>query len=612
VTVRNLDKLFAPRSVAVVGATDRPGSVGTVVLRNVLSCGFKGEIYPVNPNRKSVSGLKCYPSAESLPAIPELAIICLPPGAVAGSISDFAKRGTKAAIVLTAGLDRALTADGQKVTKAILEAARPQLMRILGPNCIGLLVPGVGLNAGFAHVPAMSGRIAFVSQSGALCTIVLDWAKAHGIGFSHFVSLGESLDVDMGDVIDYLASDPGTDAILLYVESLKQARKFMSASRAASRNKPVIAIKVGRSALGAKAATTHTGALAGNDAAFSAAFDRAGIVRVDSVEELFETVEVLAKAKRVKGERLAIVTNGGGPGVIAVDELVKRGGQLADLSKATTDALDKVLPPTWSKANPIDIIGDGGPARFAAALRLALAEPNADAVLALYSPTAVAPPGDVAEATIEAARGTDKPVLCGWLGGETVAQARTAIGRAGIAQYETPEAGIRAFCRLVEFHRKQKTLLEVPASSEADVTPPLAEVRRLISDVLESKREIMTAPETRRILSAYRIPTASCLVASNVEEAASAADSLGYPVALKILSPEITHKSDVGGVVLNLADREAVRGAATAMLERVAASRPAARLTGFTVEPMVQRMHAYELLVGVSNDPIFGPVIVFG
>ena len=423
-TTRNLDRLLRPRSVVLIGATDRPGSVGAQVLDNLLHGGFQGPIWTVNPNRSTVAGLRCYPDVGTLPETPDLAVVCTPPPAVAPAVAALADRGTKAVVILTAGLDREILSDGRTVRQAVLDAARPKLLRILGPNCVGLLVPDVGLNASFAHVPAEAGGIAFVSQSGALCTVVLDWARSRSIGFSHFISLGDSIDVDFGDVIDYLAGDPRTRSIMLYVESVKQARKFLSASRAAARNKPIVAIKVGRSAEGARAATTHTGALAGNDDVFSAAFRRAGIVRVEGIEELFEAVETLARLKPPMGDRLAILTNGGGPGVIAVDALIGRGGCLAELSPGSMKRLDEFLPATWSRGNPIDIIGDADQERFARALKVLLDDPGVDAVLSLYAPTAIVSALDTARAVIATAAGSPKPQLVSWLGGDTVAATR--------------------------------------------------------------------------------------------------------------------------------------------------------------------------------------------
>jgi acetyltransferase len=612
VSIRNLDRMFRPGSVALIGATDRPGSVGAQVLRNLQTGGFQGSLFPVNPKRASVGGLRCYPTVASLPEAPDLAVICTPPAGVPASVAALGNRGTKAAVILTAGLNQHKEIDGRTVRQEVLEAAQPHFLRILGSNSIGLLVPGIGLNASFAHVPAQRGNVAFVSQSGALCTVVLDWAQSRGIGFSHFISLGDSIDVDFGDVIDYLAGDHSTKSILLYVESVKQARKFMSAARAAARNKPIVAVKAGRSALGARAAASHTGALAGNDAVFSAAFRRAGIVRVDGVEELFEAVETLSRVRAPAEDGIAILTNGGGPGVVAVDALMERGGRLASLGAATISSLDQILPSTWSRGNPVDIIGDADGGRFAGALDVVVRDPEVSAVLVLYSPTAMVSATKTAEAIIETAAKTEKPILAAWLGGTSVAAARRLLSSAGIASYETPESAVRGFQRLIEYRRSQAALLQVPAQAEVNIAIDRREARSAIQDVLDQGRREMTGPESRQVLQAYGIPFAKSVTASDADAAARVADAIGYPVVLKVLSPDIGHKSDIGGVALNLRDSSAVRRAGDEITERARRLRPDAQLAGFTVEQMVERPKAHELLVGATTDRIFGPVIAFG
>lgn len=611
-SIRNLDKLFAPQSVAVIGATDKPGRVGKVVLRNVVSGGFKGAIWPVNPKYRRLDGLDCYPSIATLPAAPDLAVICTPPDTVPRLVAELGAKGGKAAVVLTAGLNAEKLRDGRTLAQAALDAARPHLLRLLGPNCLGLLVPGIKLNASFAHTAAEPGRLAFVSQSGALCTIVLDWARGHGIGFSHFVSLGESADVDFGDVLDYLAGDGQTRAILLYIESVKHARKFMSAARAAARSKPIVAVKSGRNARAAQAAASHTGALAGGDDVYSAALRRAGILRVDGVEELFDAVETLAQLRRLPGERLAIVTNGGGPGVMAVDKLIQYGGTLADLSPETLAKLDKALPPTWSHANPVDIIGDAGRERYAAALEAVLADPDVDAVLAMHCPTAVIDSLDAAEAVIAAAKTTQKNILACWSGGPAVAAAHKAFDAAGVIAFETPDAAARAFAHMNEYRRNLRNLMQIPPELPEDFTPDHAAVRAVIDKAMAEKRSLLNEVEAKRILAAYGIPTVPTEAVDSSQAAMSAARRLGYPVALKILSPDISHKSDVGGVALNLEDVAEVRAAAEAMLARVKRLKPDARIDGFTVQPMVRRARAHELIVGALTDPIFGPAIMFG
>lgn len=611
-TVRNLDKLFAPRSVAVIGASERPARVGTVVLRNVMQGGFRGDIWPVNPKYRKLEGVTCYPSVRALPRAPDLAVICTPPPTVPDLIAALGEAGCRAAVVLTAGLARERLPDGRTLQQASLDAAKPHLLRILGPNCVGLLVPGLQLNASFAHANALPGQLAFISQSGALCTIVLDWANQRRIGFSHFVSLGDSADVDFGDTLDYLAADPQTRAILLYIESVTHARKFMSAARAAARTKPIVAVKSGRNARAAKAAASHTGALAGGDDIYSAALRRAGILRVDGVEELFDAVETLARSRKLPGERLAIITNGGGPGVMAVDKLVEYGGVLADLAPETMAELDRLLPPTWSHGNPVDIIGDAPSERYAAALQAVLKDPGVDAILVMHAPTAIVPSIEPARAVIEAVRGTAKNILTCWSGGEAVMQARQAFADAGLVSLETPDAAMRAFTHMVEYRRNMKNLMETPDELPSDLQPDQATVREIIETAMRENRSMLNEIEAKRILAAYGIPAVPTEAASSPETAVTAASLFGFPVALKILSPDITHKSDIGGVALNLRSEAELQTAAEAMLQRVKRRRPEARIDGFTVQPMIRRPRAHELIVGALTDPIFGPAIMFG
>jgi len=611
-TVRNLEFFFRPRSIALVGASDRPHSVGGTVLRNLLAGGFAGPIMPVNPRHRELGGLEVHATVADLPQVPELAVICTPPATVPGLIEELGARGTRAAIVITAGLG-AKAADGAMTLKeAMLAAAGRHLLRILGPNCIGLLVPGIGLNASFAHVDALPGSVAFVSQSGALVTAVLDWAKSRGIGFSKFVSIGDSADVDFGDLIDHLASDPETSAILLYVESIHAARKFMSAARAAARNKPVIVVKSGRVAEGAKAAASHTGALAGADDVYDAAIRRAGMLRVLTTEELFDAVETLARAKPLGGERLAIMTNGGGPGVMATDALVLDHGRLAGLAPATLGRLDAFLPATWSHGNPADIGGDAPVERYVQTLRVLLDAPECDAILFLHCPTAIVASADIASAVAPIAREARKPLFACWLGGDAVQEARRIFAGAGIPDYDTPENAVHAFLQVVEYRRNQELLLEVPPARTAGVAPDRARARAAVDRALREGGRILSEADSKTVLAAYGVPIVETRIVAGVDEAVRSAGELGYPVALKILSPQITHKSDVGGVALDLETADAVAAAARAMRERVQRARPDATLAGFTVQRMVRRPDAHELIVGVTTDPVFGPVILFG
>jgi acetyltransferase len=604
-SIRNLEFLFQPASVAVIGASARPHSVGATVLANVLQGGFTGPVWPVNPKYDRLGGLAAYHRVGDLPQAPELAVICTPPATVPGLVEELGRKGCRAAVVITAGLDAAQKA-------AMLAAARPHLLRILGPNCVGLLVPGIGLNASFAHMPALPGRLAFVSQSGAMVTGILDWARSRNIGFSRFVSLGDSCDADFGDVLDYLATDRDTQAILLYMEDVRSARKFMSAARAAARSKPVLVVKAGRFAEGARAAHSHTGALAGADAVYDAAIRRAGMLRVLTTEDLFDAVETLAGGRAPAGERLAILTNGGGPGVLATDALAGSGGTLAELAPATLRKLDLVLPATWSHANPLDIIGDAPGRRYSEALQALLQDPGVDAVLVMHAPTAIVPPTEVAQAVAAAARDARCHVLSCWLGGDAMAPARRVLSQAGVASYDTPEDAVAGFMQMVNYRRAQQLLMEAPAAAAGDFRPDQARARRVIADALACGRAMLSEPEAKEVLACYGIPVVQTAIADRVEAAVLLAGRIGYPVALKILSPDITHKSDVGGVVLDLETPEAVRAAAQAMRERLHAAHPAAHLRGFTVQAMARRPGAHELIAGASCDPVFGPVILFG
>jgi len=619
-SIRHLDSLLQPRSVAVIGASDRPGSVGATVWRNLCQGGFGGALYAVNREHDTVDGVKAWASVAALPHAPELALICTPPAGVAGLIRQLGERGTRAAIVMTAGLTAA-----QK--KAVLTAARKHVLRILGPNCLGLLAPHHGLNASFAQLPAAPGTLAFVSQSGALATAMLDWAQPRGVGFSQVVSLGEHADVDFGDLLDYLGSDAHTHAILLYIESIQAPRKFMSAARAAARNKPVIVVKTGRSPHGQQAAASHTGALAGSDIVFDAAIRRAGMLRVDTLQDLFTAAATLAhfRTPPVRGlseelrtalDCLTLVTNGGGAGVLAADAAAQAGIELALLSPQTLEALHAVLPANWSHNNPVDIIGDAPVERYVAALKILLDDATTGTVLFMHAPTAIVPSAEIAQALlplVQAVPGRLQRLLACWMGDPSVRAARTAFQDAGIPCYDTPEEAVRAFAMLRNYRQNQALLLEAPPAAG---TPPVADlqpVHAMVARVLADRREWLTEPEAKAVLQACGIPVVATVVtAVSPREVVAAAQHIGYPVALKILSPQITHKSDVGGVTLDIADDAALSTAAAAMLARVVLHQPGAEVTGFTVQRMVRRPRALELIVGAHVDPLFGPVVLFG
>ncbi|MBL8341427.1 MAG: bifunctional acetate--CoA ligase family protein/GNAT family N-acetyltransferase [Rubrivivax sp.] len=620
-SIRHLDDLFDPASVAVIGASTRAGSVGYTVWRNLKAGGFAGPLWPVNSGHASVQGDKAYARVADLPATPALAVICTPPATVPGLIAELGERGTRAAIVTTAGL----TAEQRQ---AMLDTARRYVLRILGPNCLGLLSPPVKLNASFAPDHIAAGPLAFVSQSGALATAMLDWARARGIGFSRVVSLGEGSDVDFGDMIDWLASDAATRAVLLYAESLTAARKFMSAARAAARNKPVLVVKAGRSMAGQMAAASHTGALAGSDQVFDAAIRRAGMLRVDSLQDLFVAAETLARFKpSLRGgsaesiARVTLVTNGGGAGVLGADAAAQLGLELATLSPETLAALEAGLPANWSRANPVDIIGDAPVERYVHTLKTLLTAPETGTVLFMHAPTAIVPAREIAAALVPVLAESPGRLASVWLGHGAVAEARSLFNVAGIPVYDTPEQAVKALAMLANYRRNQDQLLEAPAdppppppgTETASAEDEARSVRELVDAALAAGREMLTEPEAKALLKAAGIPVVPTrsVIATPIA-AAAAATALGFPVVLKILSPQITHKSDVGGVVLDLGSPAEVVEAATRMLQRVSERRPEATVEGFTLQPMVRRPKALELIAGTHVDALFGPVILFG
>ena len=611
-SIRNLDALFEPATIALVGASNRPGSVGAVLARNLFEGGFKGPILAVNPHERAIRSTLNYRSVAELPLAPDLAVISTPPQAVPALIDELGARGCRAAVVITAGFGEGDRADGHELMQAMLDAARPHLLRIVGPNCLGFMSPHIGINASFAHLTPHDGDIAFLTQSGAMATSVLDWASARGIGFSHIVSLGSMSDVDFGDLLDYLAMDGKTRAILLYVESVTHARKFMSAARMASRTKPVVVVKAGRSAAGARAALSHTGALAGSDAVYDAAFRRAGMLRVQTSSELFQAVGTLATGIRVRGDRLAILTNGGGLGVLAVDELADVDGRLAVLSDGTIARLNKILPAPWSHANPVDILGDAAGERYAGALEILLQADEADAIFVLNCPTAVADSLDAAQAVVKTLADRHAAVLTCWLGEGAAAEARRLFAEKKLPSFESPEQAVQAFGHLLRYRRNQLLLVQTPPSVSDLISIDHAKADAIIDAVLADNRTILTEPEAKQLLAAFDIPTVESFVAGDPAEAALFSQRIAGPVVLKIVSRDITHKSDVGGVVLNLASPAAVAQAATDMLETIRHKAPDARIDGFNVQPMIRRPGAHELILGVAEDATFGPVILFG
>lgn len=623
-SIRHLDSLFNPKSLALIGASRREDSLGAVLAANLMSAGFEGPIYPIHPKAQEIGDRIAYPSVADLPEAPDLAVIATPPKSVPDLIAQLAARGTRSAVVITAGFGEGGDQEGHQRLQDMLDAARTNTLRIVGPNCLGVIVPGVGLNASFSHIAALPGDLAFVTQSGAMVTAMLDWATPRGIGFSHVVSLGDKSDVDFGDMLDYLATDYKTRAILLYVESITHARKFMSAARAAARSKPVIVIKGGRYAEGAKAAASHTGALAGSDAVYDAVFARAGLLRVFSLEELFDAAETLATARKVRGERLVIATNGGGLGVLATDALIEEGGRLADLSPETIEELNAVLPATWSQGNPVDIIGDAPGERYAATLEALLKEPAADAVLVMNCPTAVASSTDAAQSVVSSiekhkAQGASyaKTIFTAWVGDAAAREAREIFSEKHIPTYDTPEQAVRGFMHLVRYKRSQALLSETPSSIVAsnggdESSPDWSAAHSIMVAAMAENREWLSEPEAKAVLAAYGIPVVETFQVKTPEEAAAAAAGIDGPVVLKILSPDLTHKSDIGGVELGLNGEAEVLHAAREMNARVGRLAPSATLTGFSVQPFCKRPNAQELILGATTDVQFGPVLLFG
>lgn len=612
-TIRNLHSMFEPKSVVLIGASRQSGSVGNWLARN-LGHGFSGSVDFVNPKGGVIEGKSCHRRIGDLDRPADLGVIVTPAATVPGIIAELGAVGTRAAVVISSGIK-------DDLKQAMLDAARPHCLRILGPNCIGLALPHIGLNATFSHIASPKGDLALLSQSGALITGFLDWASSRAIGFTQVVSLGDMADVDFGDLLDYLAGDSKSRAILMYMEAVTHARKFMSAARRAARAKPVVVIKSGRYAASALAASSHTGALAGLDAAYDAAFRRAGVLRVDELTELAAAAEMLSRTPRLTGERLAILTNGGGAGVMAVDRLIDLDGTLAELSPTTIEKLSKVLPPTWSHGNPVDIIGDADEARYGASLEVLLGDPGTDAVLVINCPTAIASNVEAAKAVIETSRAVSqnrlrkKPILANWLGDKSAREAHHLLADALIANFPTPGIAVSGYMQLVAHARAQAQLMRVPPSQPAGLAPNREAARHVIYNALKSGRTILSETEAKALLRAYRIPTVVTHIAPSIEDVGIAARQIlaeGKNVVVKILSHDISHKSDVGGVALDISSEEEAIQIAEAMVRRISRIQPSARIEGFTVQAMVARKDSYELIIGMSEDPTFGPLMLFG
>ncbi len=604
-----LDAFFNARNVAVIGATENPGSVGRTILWNLVTNPFGGTVFPVNPKRPSVLGVKAYPSVKDVPAKLDLAVIVTPAPSVPGIIDQCVEAGVRAAIIISAGF-KEIGPAGVELERQVMEHAHRGKMRIIGPNCLGMMNPISGLNASFAKGMARPGHLAFISQSGALMTAVLDWSFKEQVGFSAFVSIGSMLDVDWGDLIDHLGNDPRTHAIVIYMESIGNASSFLSASREVSLTKPIIVIKAGRTEAAAKAAASHTGALTGSDEVLDAAFRRTGVLRVSSISEMFSMAEVLGKQPRPRGPRLSIVTNAGGPGVLATDALITSGCELAQISKETIDELSTFLPSAWSHNNPIDVLGDAPPERYAKSLEVAAKDPNADGLLVILTPQDMTDPTLTAEALKKHAQIEGKPVLASWMGGPVVEAGEAILNRANIPTFAYPDTAARAFAYMWKYTYNLRGIYETPSLTEGGTTDHAA-ADAIVQKARSEGRTILTEYESKKLLSAYGIPTVQTEIATTIAEAVKAAKAMGFPIVLKLYSNTITHKTDVGGVKLNLADEKAVEKAFNEIKEAVAAKAGAEHFQGVTVQPMI-KLDGYEIIIGSSLDPQFGPVLLFG
>ena len=607
---RGLEVFFKPRSVAVVGATAKEGSVGRAVLWNLISSPFDGTVYPVNPKRNSVLGIRAYPSIKAIPDPVDLAVLITPAESIPEMIEECAEIGVSGAVIISAGF-RETGAHGVELERRVLATARQANMRLIGPNCLGVMCPISGLNATFAPTIARPGSVALISQSGAICTALLDWSLKEQVGFSAFLSIGSMLDVGWGSLIDYLGNDPHTHSIVIYMESVGDARSFLSAAREVALTKPILVIKAGRTESAAKAAASHTGTLAGSDAVLDAAFRRVGVLRINELDDVFHMTEVLAHQPRPSGPRLSIVTNAGGPGVLATDMLIGLGEQMATLSDATVAALNKVLPPHWSHNNPIDIIGDAGPERYEAAVKIAAQDPNADGLLVIMTPQAMSDPVEIAQKLIPFAKLPGKPILASWMGGDRAAEGEAILNKAGIPTFSFPDNAVRAFHYLWRYSYNLNALYETPTLAESDKNAAF-QAKALISEAQKQGRTLLTEFESKQLLHGYSIPTVPTRLANSGDEAAKLAAEIGFPVVLKLNSLTLTHKTDVGGVKLNLRDADAVQRAFAEIAASVAEKAGAQHFQGVTVQPMIQMDGSYELIVGSSIDAQFGPVLLFG
>ncbi len=610
--IKKLDSIFKPKRIALIGVSNRPDSVGGITLRNLVGGGYNGVVYPVNPKREAVFGIPCFPDVKSLPKTPDLAVIMTAAKFVPQLIKDCGEVGINGVIIMTAGFKE--SGEEGKALEAQVKAEKAKFpdMRVIGPNCLGILVPGLNMNVSFADGMPQDGHVAFISQSGALCTSVLDWAYESNIGFSNFVSIGNSMDVSFGDLIDYFGQDPNTKSIVLYVESIQDARTFMSAARAFSRKKPIIVYKSGRFPESAAAAASHTGAMASEDSIYDSVFRRAGLARVFDFGNIFDFTDLVGRRRVPKGNRLAIVTNAGGPGVMATDSLIAHGGKLVKLSEETMQKLNDYLPPFWSHGNPIDVLGDATPERFSHTTEIILEDENVDAVLVLLTPQAMTDPTATAEAIAKMSANTNKSIMAAWLGGASMREGIQIFNNAGISSYGTPEQAIKAFMTLSDYSQNLKMLYETPKEVPVSFEYDRHELREKYLKEVFPKAKILNEDDSKMLINDYGIDTTNPTPAATEDKAVEVAEKKGYPVVMKIYSPDITHKSDVGGVALNIENADMVRATFRNMLKTVAERRPDAKIDGVTIQKMVNTKGGIELIVGTKKDPVFGTVMLVG
>ena len=609
-SAKNLDKIFKPSSIAIIGASDKEGSVGHTIMKNVMLGRSKRDVVPVNPNRDSVQGLKAFATIGDVPQDIDLAIICTPAKTVATIVEQCGNADVQGIIIISAGF-RELGEKGRKLEEQIRDTQRNfDKMRIIGPNCLGIIVPELDLNASFAGSTPQPGRLAFISQSGALCTSVLDWSQTENVGFSNFISIGNMIDVNFADLIDYFRDDEKTRAALLYIETIQNGPYFVNACRDFSHEKPIIAYKAGRYKESAGAAASHTGAMAGEDAVFDAAFERAGIVRVNEIDDLFETAEILASQQVPNGKKLAIVTNAGGPGVMATDALIERGGELAPLSEKLMKNLDDILPPFWSRANPIDILGDATPERYGKAVEKVLADKDIDAALVILTPQAMTDPSGSAQAIADL--DAKKAILAAWMGGKSVSNGMDILNEKSIATFEMPERALDAFMYLCMYAKNLKIVREDLEEKAIRKKINHHAQRQKFKEMFEDRSRTFSEVESKAMLKAYGIPIAQTEMAASAEEAVEIANKMGYPVVLKIFSADISHKTDVDGVKLNLQDDQQVHDAFNEIISNAEIRRPDAKVEGVTIQPMIDGNGAHEIILGAKKDPVFGPVILVG